>query len=108
MTLRALALAAVASMTLAAPAAAAAPQATAAVTKTCKNTYGGDFIRATNIGCRISRKIVRTWGRRYKRDGDPDRRVIGFECRGRNDEVEGLIVTCRREGARIRFFANVP
>ena len=40
--------------------------------------------------------------------GRTNRRVIGFQCRGRNDEVEGLVVTCRREGARIRFYANVP
>ena len=107
--LRVFALAALASLAVAAPAVAASgPPASAAATKTCQNTYGGDFIRATNVGCRISRKIVRTWGRRYKRTGDPNRRVIGFECRGRNDEVEGLIVTCRREGARIRFFANAP
>ena len=108
MTLRALALAALASSPPPPRPPPPARPATAAVTKTCQNTYGGDFIRATNVGCKISRKIVRTWGRRYKRDGDPDRRVIGFECRGRNDEVEGLIVTCRREGARIRFYANVP
>jgi hypothetical protein len=86
------------------------PAGAAARPKLCKNTYGGDLIYARVVGCPRARHVVRTWARRYRRDGRASRRVFGFRCRGRNDEIEGLVVGCRRVGgrARINFFANVP
>jgi hypothetical protein len=74
----------------------------------CANTYGGDVISATIVGCRKARRVVRTWGHRYKRDGRINRTVLRFRCRGRNDQFEGLTIRCRRANARIRFYANVP
>jgi hypothetical protein len=91
---------------LAVPANAAA--ASRAASRICANTYGGDVISATKVGCRKARRVVRTWGHRYKRDGRINRTVLRFTCRGRNDQVEGLTVRCRRGEARIRFYANVP
>ena len=85
-----------------------APAASGPVSRLCANTYGGDVISATKVRCRKARQVVRTWARRYKRDGRTNRRVLGFRCRGRNDPYEGLTVRCRRGEARIRFYANVP
>jgi hypothetical protein len=79
-----------------------------AASRLCANTYGGDVISATNVGCRKARRVVRTWGHRYKRDGRINRTVLRFRCHGRNDQFEGLTVRCRRSEARIRFYANVP
>ena len=74
----------------------------------CRNVYGGDVIMAHGIGCRAARRVVRTWGIGYKRDGIVNRRSRGFRCRGGNDQYEGLTVRCRRGRQSIRFYANVP
>ena len=94
---------------VAAIAIAAAP-ADRAVAKTtiCKNTYGGDVISAKDLKCKKARRIVREWAAGYKGDGNPDREVRGFTCKGRNDPYEGLTVTCTDDGRRVRFYANVP
>jgi hypothetical protein len=41
----------------------------------CRNTFGGDLIRARIVSCRRARQVVRSWGRRYQRDGRASRRV---------------------------------
>lgn len=74
----------------------------------CGNTYGGDVISTTNLRCGRARKVVKTWGRRYKRDGRARRNVLGFRCAPRNDSVEGLTMRCRRGKSRIRWYVNVP
>jgi hypothetical protein len=81
-----------------------------AAAKSCKNTYGGDVIAADGVGCPKARDVVRTWAVRYRRDGVINRRVSRFRCRGRNDPYEGLTMRCRRpsDGARVRWYANVP
>jgi hypothetical protein len=81
-----------------------------AVAKPCKNTYGGDVIAAYGVGCPKARDVVRTWAVRYRRDGVVNRRVFRFRCHGRNDPYEGLTMRCRRpgDGARVRWYANVP
>lgn len=79
-----------------------------AASRLCKNTYGGDVIRAKRMGCKRARRVVRAWGRGYKRDGRIARRARGFKCRGWNSSVEGLVVTCRRGKKRVTFYANVP
>ena len=82
---------------------------TAAEAKICANTYGGDVISATGVGCPKAREVVRTWAVRYRRDGVVNRRVFRFRCRDRSSAVEGLTVRCRRgDGATVRFYANVP
>jgi hypothetical protein len=79
-------------------------------TRLCRNTFGGDLIHARIVSCRRARQVVRSWGRRYRRDGRASRRVWEYSCRGRNDAVEGLVVRCARVRGRatITFFANVP
>ncbi len=77
-------------------------------TTICKNTYGGDLIAAKNLKCKRARAIVREWAEGYKADGEPDREVLGFACKGRNDPYEGLTITCTDDGRRVRFYANVP
>ena len=79
-----------------------------AKTTICKNTYGGDLIAAKDLKCKKARRIVREWAAGYKGDGNPDREVQGFTCRGRNDPYEGLTITCTDSGQRVRFYANVP
>jgi hypothetical protein len=81
-----------------------------AAAKTCKNVYGGDVIAAYGVGCAKAREVVRTWAIRYRRDGRINRRVFNFRCHGRNDPFEGLTMRCRRidDGARVRWYANVP
>ena len=76
----------------------------------CKNTYGGDVISAHGVTCGKARDLVRTWAVRFRRDGEPTRRVGRFDCRGINSSVEGLVIRCRRatDGARVRWYANVP
>ena len=74
----------------------------------CGNTYGGDVIVTKNLRCGRARRVVKTWGRRYKRDGRVRRNVLGFRCRGYNSSVEGLIVRCRRGRSGIRWYANAP
>lgn len=80
----------------------------AAKTTICKNTYGGDFIRAKELKCKKARAVVRAWGAGYKIDGQPNREALGFACSGTDDAVEGLVVKCTRPGQRITFYANVP
>jgi hypothetical protein len=84
------------------------PGPASGATRSCANTYGGDVISATNVGCRKARDVVRTWAVRYRRDGRINRRVLGYRCRGTSDSIEGLTIRCRRGRARIRFYANVP
>lgn len=84
------------------------PRATPARAKICKNTYGGDVISAERVGCKKARRVVREWAVGYKVDGNPNRRALGFRCRGRNEPAEGLTIRCFRRGKRIRFYANVP
>jgi hypothetical protein len=79
-----------------------------AKTKICKNTYGGDFIRAKDVKCDRARAVVRAWGTGYKADGEPNREVVGYNCRATEDPVEGLVMKCTRSGKRITFFANAP
>ena len=74
----------------------------------CRNTYGGDVISASGVGCRKARQVVRAWGRGFKRDRRVSRMAFGYRCSGRSDSVEGLTVRCRRGRASIRFYANVP
>jgi hypothetical protein len=74
----------------------------------CRNTYGGDVVSARNMRCSRARRIVRTWARRYKRDGRVNRIVLGFRCRDRSNQYEGLVVHCRRAPRAVRFYANVP
>ncbi len=74
----------------------------------CANTYGGDAISAERVACKKARAVVRTWARRYRRDGRVNRRSLGFRCRDRSNPVEGLVVRCRRGRASVRFYANVP
>lgn len=74
----------------------------------CGNTYGGDVISTTNLRCGRARRVVKTWGRRYKRDGKARRNVLGFRCAPRNDSVEGLTMRCRRGRSSIRWYVNVP
>lgn len=86
----------------------AGPPTGQAATRGCSNTYGGDVISATNVTCRRAKRVVRTWARRYKRDGRVNRTVLHFRCRDRSNSVEGLVVKCRRGVKRIQFYANVP
>jgi hypothetical protein len=81
-----------------------------AAAKSCENTYGGDVIAAYGVGCAKARDVVRTWAVRYSRDGVINRRVFRFRCRGVNDPYEGLTMRCHRpsDGARVRWYANVP
>ena len=79
-----------------------------AASRMCSNTYGGDVISARNLSCRKAKRIVRTWARRYKRDDVVNRRVLGFRCRDRSDQYEGLVVRCTRGTRSVRFYANVP
>ncbi len=74
----------------------------------CRNVYGGDVIVAHNMGCAAARRVVRSWGRRYKADGIVNRRVRTMRCRGREDRYEGLTVRCTRGVKSVRFYANVP
>jgi hypothetical protein len=74
----------------------------------CRNVYGGDVIVAHNLSCRKARRIVRTWGIRYRDDGIVDRTVLGFRCRGTDDPYEGLTMRCRRGSRVVRFYANAP
>lgn len=84
---------------------AAAPTAAA---RGCANTYGGDAISAERVSCKKARAVVRTWARRYKRDGRINRRALGYRCRDRSNSIEGLVVRCTRARASVRFYANVP
>ena len=86
----------------------AADPAAGARTKLCKNTYGGDVIAAKDLKCKRARRVVRAWAEGYKIDGNPDREVLGFACRGITDDVEGLTIRCTRSGKRVAFYANVP
>ncbi len=79
-----------------------------AKTTHCKNTYGGDFIRAKDVKCDRARAVVRAWGVGFKADGEPNREVVGYDCRATEDPVEGLVMKCTRSGKRITFFANAP
>ena len=79
-----------------------------AATRMCANTYGGDVIAVVKVRCSKARAVVRTWARRYRRDGRVDRTAYGYRCRDHSNSVEGLVVRCRRGGAKIRFYANVP
>ena len=74
----------------------------------CRNVYGGDVIIAHNMGCAAARRVVRSWGVRYKADGIVNRRVRRMRCRGREDRYEGLTVRCMRGVKSVRFYANVP
>ena len=74
----------------------------------CANVRGGEVIAARNLGCRKARRIVAAWVRRYKRDGETDRRVHGFRCRAMEDRIEGTTVRCRRGHRAVRFYPNVP
>jgi hypothetical protein len=74
----------------------------------CRNAYGGDVIIAHKMGCAAARRVVRSWGLRYKADGIVNRRVRTMRCRGREDSVEGLTVRCTRGTKSVRFYANVP
>jgi hypothetical protein len=76
--------------------------------RSCSNTWGGDVIEAKNMRCRTAHGLVRTWARRYKRDGKVNRRVLRFRCRDRSNSVEGLVVQCKRGHASVTFYANVP
>ena len=80
----------------------------AAKTQLCKNTYGGDVISAKNVGCKKARAIVRAWAAGYKEDGNPNREVRGWRCRGSSSPAEGLTIACTRNGKRVGFYANVP
>lgn len=81
----------------------------AAAPRLCKNTYGGDVIRASkDLKCSRARAVVRAWAAGYKEDGQINRPALGFNCAGRNDPYEGLTVTCRGFGKRVSFYANVP
>lgn len=75
---------------------------------TCRNVYGGDVLFAHNMGCAAARRVVKTWGIRYSRDGIVNRPSRRFQCRGRNDSVEGLTVRCSRGLRWVRFYANAP
>lgn len=79
-----------------------------ASTRMCQNTYGGDVVEARSLSCRKARRIVRTWARRFKRDGIVERRVLGFRCHDRSNQAEGLVVLCRRNSRSVMFYANVP
>lgn len=81
---------------------------TSAATQTCANTYGGDVISAKNVGCKKARRVVRSWAHGYKDDGEATRSALGFDCRGVNDSVEGLVIKCRQSDKRVNFYANVP
>lgn len=74
----------------------------------CRNIYGGDVIIAHNMGCAAARRVVRSWGLRYRADGIVNRRVRRMRCRGREDSVEGLTVRCTRGAKSVRFYANAP
>jgi hypothetical protein len=76
--------------------------------RSCSNTYGGDVIRTLNLRCRKAHRVVRTWARRFKRDGLVERHVHGFRCVDRSNSVEGLVVKCRRGVRSLIFYANVP
>lgn len=82
--------------------------AVAALSKYCGHTYGGDNIFVGRVGCTRARRVVRAWAHGYKRDAQINRTARGFTCRGRNDQVEGLVVVCHRNRRRISFYANVP
>ena len=83
------------------------PRAEAAV-RSCANVYGGDVLQATNLSCTKARRIVKAWARAYKRDGEYNRRVLGFNCRITPIEFEGEIGRCRRGSRMVRFYPNVP
>jgi hypothetical protein len=92
-----------------APAQARVAEPAHASSRLCANTYGGDVISATNnLRCAKARDIVRTWAVRYRRNGQTNRTVLGYRCRGRNDRYEGLTIRCRRGYKVVRFYANVP
>src|SRR3954470_12945453 len=84
------------------------PAAAQASRRMCSNTYGGDVIQARNLSCRKAHRVVRTWAHRFKRDGIVERTVLGFRCHDRSNEVEGLVVRCRRNARSVTFYANVP
>jgi hypothetical protein len=101
------------SLPLIAPAAAAfvllaSSPAAEAKSTICKNTYGGDLIRAKDVKCKKARPVVRAWAEGFKADGQPSREALGYRCTGKDDPYEGLIVNCVRSGKRITFYANVP
>jgi hypothetical protein len=79
-----------------------------ASSKLCANTYGGDVIYARHLPCHRARRVVRVWARGYKRQGTPNVEALGFDCHGVDNEVEGLVVSCRRGRKHIVFYANVP
>jgi hypothetical protein len=74
----------------------------------CNNTYGGDVVVARNLSCRKAHRVVRTWARRFKRDRIAERTVLGFRCHDRSNDVEDLVVRCRRNSRTVTFYANVP
>ena len=92
---------------MAAPLSLAEP-ATVSAHGICRSVYGGDVISAHNMGCAAARRVVKSWGLRYKADGIVNRRVRTMRCRGRNDRYEGLTVRCTRGVKSVRFYANVP
>ena len=105
---RALFAAAIASAALALAIALTGQAETASAHGMCKNVYGGDVVWAHDLSCRKARRIVRTWAKRYKNDDIIDRSVLGFNCRGNDDQYEGLTMRCRRGERFVRFYANVP
>ncbi len=84
------------------------PESAQASRRMCSNTYGGDVIQARNLSCRKAHRVVRAWAHRFKRDGIVERTVLGFRCHDRSNEVEGLVVRCRRNARWVTFYANVP
>lgn len=86
----------------------APPAPASASVRGCANVYGGDVIQATNLSCKKARRVVKTWARAYKRDGDYNRTVLGFRCRITPDEYEGEIGRCTRGSRAVRFYPNVP
>src|SRR3954447_12748870 len=84
--------------------------ASGAKTHLCmKRVYGGDVVQVKHVSCKRARRMVRTWARRYKRDGIVTRHVLGFRCRDRSDlfgGAEGLVVRCKRHRGVITFYAK--
>ena len=83
-------------------------RADAAAPHSCENTYGGDVISAQNMSCHKAKVVVRAWAHKFRRDNVVDRRARGFDCRGSNSSVEGLVMRCSSDGRRVTFYANVP
>lgn len=83
-------------------------QATSLASRSCGNTYGGDFILAKRMRCAKARQVVRSWAHRYERSGATDGVVRNFRCHGVDDPIEGLVVSCHKGSKRLSFFANVP